>query len=583
MEERNKDYINNNSNNNINRNNSNNMNSKNSYNINNNYNLYSNNTNVPNNQSINNYFNNYSNQSNVNNRNNYVNQNSVNNRNIYVNQNSVNNRNNYVNQNSLNYNLNNQNNNYQNNQYNNYSNNNYNPYIQSNYNNYSNASTNYSQNNNYSPNANYNKYENKVNSKHDDEKKSLSISIGNLNFDSNIKKIILIIIVVILVILSIIVIKNLMISYTVTFYLNGASAIDESEMKCKSNIKGECFLTLPVAKRYDGEVLGYAYHAYSTVSEFSVGEEIEIFDDTELYVVSTKKNMLEIDTSDIDELSVSKSDLFCTTYNLENKCSVKVPLFNKLEFENVGYSETKDSNNVTVKPGDNYPAGKTLYPVYDKFPTSFNVKYVTKRSYPLDNAYVDVEKTCPDNVDKLYEEYMYRIQKYWPFYFHNQKIVYFGEKSFVALNDVDGEGVGGITYISGNRKDMESSLIKCVAPSIDTYDSYLVIVHELSHSFDMLYSSYFNVRASGEQDILDLYKKYVNQKSGRPLSNYAFSGSTSEFFAELMTFYYLNVVDTEYKLIQGKNFYRGNFYDDLKQVAAKYECIGKNNFDKSKC
>ncbi len=598
-------YVNNGSQNNVNQRNINNsfLNSRNNYNVgNNNYNRQNNrNVNINNNY-VNNQNQNYRNnsQNNVNQRNinnNLYNQNNYNLNNNYNSQNNINsgninNNNNYFNQNNRNINVknnytNNQNINYSNYQYTN--NNQYNNQNNgSNYNNYSNnQSYNYNNQsysgNSYNSNTNYSSsYENRLNPKDDEEKKSFGISIGNIKFDNNIKKIILIIVVFIFIILSIIVIRNLMKSYTVKFYLNGASTIDADEMKCKSNIRGECYLTLPMAKRYDGEVLGYAYHAYSTESEFSVGEEIELTDDIDLYVVSSKKNMLEIDTSDIDELSVSKSELYCTTYNLENKCSVTVPLFNKREYENIGYSETKGSNNVTVKPGDKYSAGKTLYPVYEGFPSSYPIKYVTKRSYALNSAYVDVEKTCPDNIDRLYEEYMYRIQKHWPFYLHNQKIVYFGSEAFTALYDVDSNSVGGITYVGGSHKDMESSLIKCVEPSINTYDSYLVIVHELSHSFDMYYSTYFNRRASSEKDIINLHNKYVNTK-GRPLSSYAFSGSLHEFFAELMTFYYLNFVDTEYKLIQGKNFYRGNFPDDMKKVAEKYVCIGKNNFDKSKC
>ena len=325
-----------------------------------NYNINNQNTNYPNNR--NNYNNVSYNLNNLNSRNyniNNQNNNYSNNKNNYNNQNDINNNYNNVsyNSNSLinkNYNSNNQNNNYLSSRsnYNNQSNinNANNSYQNSQYNNY----TNYQNNGN-----NYNNQSNK--------KKSLSISIGNLNFDSNIKKIILAIGVVIILIIGVVVIRNLMKSYTVTFYLNGASSIDEEEMKCKSNIKGECFLTLPVAKRYDGEVLGYAYHAYSTVSEFSVGEEIEIFDDTDLYVVSTKKSVLNIDTSDIDELSVSNSELSCTTYNLENKCSVTVPQFNKEGYQNIGYSETKGNNNVTIKPGDKYQTDKTLYPVYVHF------------------------------------------------------------------------------------------------------------------------------------------------------------------------------------------------------------------------
>ena len=51
----------------------------------------------------------------------------------------------------------------------------------------------------------------------------------------------------------------------------------------------------------------------------------------------------------------------------------------------------------------------------------------------------------------------------------------------------------------------------------------------------------------------------------------------------MMAFYYLNFTDKDYKVIQGENFYRGNYPDDMKKVAEKYICIGMNNFDKTKC
>ena len=135
----------------------------------------------------------------------------------------------------------------------------------------------------------------------------------------------------------------------------------------------------------------------------------------------------------------------------------------------------------------------------------------------------------------------------------------------------------GITFVAGNYQDIEASSIKC----INEYDTYLVMVHELFHSFDMLYSTKFEQKISSEKDVKALYDKY-KKASNRPLSTYAFT-SYSEFFAEMMAFYYINYVDTSYSIIEPRLFYRGNYPDDIKKVAEKYICLGRNDFDTTKC
>ena len=87
-----------------------------------------------------------------------------------------------------------------------------------------------------------------------------------------------------------------------------------------------------------------------------------------------------------------------------------------------------------------------------------------------------------------------------------------------------------------------------------------------------------------EKELIDLRNKYRNT-SNRPLRDYAFSdksnSSVSEFFAELITYYYINYIDTTSDI--GNIYKRGNFPNDMKQMAEKYLCIGRNEFDKTKC
>ena len=422
-------------------------------------------------------------------------------------------------------------------------------------------------NNDYSIDE-YDNYESRLNNYNNHEikqKKRININLFNILF---------IIFIIALLVFGFIIIRNLLKSYTVNFYLNGADVIDHDIIKCKSNVRGECFLTLPNTKRYDSQVLGYSKNANSKEAEYVIGQEIEIFENMDLYVISKKINTLNIDSSNIDTLDAKKDDLTCITYNLDKMCSVKVPMFNKAGYQNVGYTEDKNNKGKIIRPGEEISADKTLYPYYSGFPLGGNIE--TKSSFALNKAYVDIEKTCPDSIASHYTEYIKKIEKNWPFLFHYQKVIFHGADNFHRFSKTK-TSVAGITFVVGDYQDIQSSSIKCETK----YDSYLVIVHELSHSFDQLYYSKFNKLISSETDVKDLYNKY-KKISKHPLSDYAFS-ATHEFFAELMAFYYLNYVDTSYNIIRPELFYRGNFPDDLKKVAEKYICIGKNNFDLSKC
>ncbi len=426
---------------------------------------------------------------------------------------------------------------------------------------------------------NYSDYESKLNNfnkqddnrKHKREKKLFS-------FELNVVNILLILIAIAVIVLSIIIIKNLLISYKVKFYLNGASVIDADEMKCKSNVKGHCYLTLPNVKRYDGEIIGFAHSPESKEADYQVGTEIEVFNDMELYVISKKENVLNIDESDVNDVDATKEELTCITYNLENICSIEVPKFNKVGYENLGYSEIKGSKTVTIHPGDKVAANKTIYPIYDVFQ---NKKTITaKRSFAIDKAYVDVETSCPDDIANSLSNYIKIIEEKLPFYFNYNKVIFHGSSAFnVFIKPMIGnkkpDSVGGITF--GVYDAHKTFSVRCTTE----YDVYLVLVHELSHAYDYLYKSVLGSFISDNSDIRQLYNKYV-KASNRPLSDYAYS-SYKEFYAELMAHYYINYIDTSYTIIEPKLFKRGNFPDDLKKAAEKYICIGKNDFDKSKC
>ena len=502
--------------------------------------------------------NNYQNSNNMNNyqHNNY----NANYGTNYNNYNTNNNQSNYPNQN-YNNNMNNYNGN-QNYNYNNQYSNNYNG-INTNYNGYQNINYLSKMNNNIPPRNNTVK---------PNEKKNL-----------NIKKIALIVIVLIVIcVIAMILFKN----YNLKINLNGASEVEKENMQCKSKLLSNCYITLPNAIRTDGEVIGYSRQANSQTAEYQIGQEIEMNGDLVLYVISKKDSApLTIDKSDIDELGVSADGLKCTIYNTENTCSITVPVFNKKGYTNVGYSKTKGSKDVTVHFGDKVQGGQTLYPVYDTF--TAGKAYNVKGSIALNNAYVDIDSSFPSSLIDIYTGYVKNIEKNWPFLFHGQKIVLFGESEFSQYVNAPSTSTSGATFQDLRYPSLSPSVIKALSSPI-TSNGYMLIVHELTHSLDFQYQGIFNNRMCEEKDITDLYNKYEKYTSNRPLSNYAYSGYSlsdprREFFAELMTFYYINYVDTNYQIMSESAYKRGNFPEDMKQAAEKYICIAQNNFDKSKC
>lgn len=357
--------------------------------------------------------------------------------------------------------------------------------------------------------------------------------------------------------------------------------------------------------------MGYSSDSLSHDASYKVGDVIEIRDDMQLFVISRKKHKLDIDISEIDDISVTKNDLFCYTYNKDNSiCDVLVPQFNKRGYNNYWYTDSKNSSNNTIMPGTFYKARGTLYPVYKAINRIPSID--VKESFAVNKAYIDVEKSCGDEYVKRYTNYIQDIEKIMPFLFNYQKIIFHGDIDFFKKIIFGGEYTFGVTAICGMGDNCDSfvdniqpSIIRCYNDG--SFDEYLSIIHELFHSVDSRYKYHFEKYISDEDDIVQLFNKYESSSlakhslpvysiNDKPLRFYAYE-NTKEFFAELMTFYYINYIDTNYKLLDIKYerkiygyfaitkeaYFRGNFPDDMKSVAEKYYCIIKNDFDKSKC
>ena len=373
--------------------------------------------------------------------------------------------------------------------------------------------------------------------------------------------------------------------YHVTFDLNGADEIETMEIKCQSNLKGECQVILPVAKRNNGEVLGYSHDMNAKEAEYKVGDQLQLTLDMNLYVISKKENKLIIDKSNVDEVRDGKTS--CIVYNREKACEVDVPMFNKKGYEIQGYTKKQGSDENLIPFGSTYELydSITIYPVYEEYPIyeGETEKVIGRRhlniekSVYINDTYVDIGYNCNQNTINSLINNIKTIYEKLPFYAYHNKIV--------ILNENDYKNFAGNFDSAGLTDELEyknpSVVIRCYA-NYTTY-MYMAIVHELSHALDIRYKNILGHFLNEEKDIADLRNKYVNS-SNRPLSDYAYTyskGMLFEFFAELMTYYYINYIDTS--IPEDMSYRRGNFPDDMKKIAEKYLCIGRNNYDFSKC
>ena len=489
------------------------------------------------------------------------------------NSNQYNNYNN--NQNNVN-NYNSQYNNYNNNQFNNNYNN---PYGNNRY--YNNGNNNYNNNGYYNNqfnngngffNNNYNNYSNHNNPNFDDDdlKEEKSKSKKRMIIFT-----IVIVFGVVFIILTILAIMNLLKSYEISFELNGANKIVSAPSKCKSNIFGHCYVTLPQSIREKGEVVGYSYVNDTTKASYSVGEEIELTEDTKLYVISKEDKKLIIDTSEIDE--IESDNVSCSVYNKETSCKVKYPEFNKKGYFNGGYTAIKGNTNTRVYPGESIELteDKNIYPISEPYTVGSKKSVITNiyKTVKLKRGYIEVTNACSSLGDKAVG-IIKEIETKYPFIFINNKITVMSTNEFAEYYRKD-DNTKGVTF--GNKMNNLSVFVLCDDQVIDIYP---VIFHELMHVYDLGTKYYIGNTLSSSEEIYNLAKKYVGT-TDRPLRDYAYS-KKEEFFAELMTYYYFSYIETTYS-IGGKVNYRTGLPDDMKKQAEKYICMGNNNRDESKC
>lgn len=352
--------------------------------------------------------------------------------------------------------------------------------------------------------------------------------------------------------------------YRIVFNLNGATSIEHKIVKCKIN-NNSCNVILPSATKKDGIVLGYSDDKNDTVAKYRIGDTLTLNNSIELYVISYKKNTLKIMKNNVDYLE--KEEISCNAYNKAIDCSVIMPNFNKVGYENKGYSTVKDSLMGFKFPSDEYKISNDviLYPIYS---TSSRHKVINiAKTFTYKDSFIEVEKGCSEKVYQEYLKYLDGISKQAPFLLLGNKIAFVTDKSF--------DDIWGVTYVGMNYgpKSLRSVDIRC---SKDTYnDYYATMVHEMAHSWDFYYAMKLGNNISSQSDIINLYNKYKG-KDDRPFRDYSYS-NIYEFIADMMRYYY-------FKYNVPKEGYSNLIYpSDIKKALEKYICISKNNYDESKC
>ena len=352
--------------------------------------------------------------------------------------------------------------------------------------------------------------------------------------------------------------------HKVSFNRNGSYGIEYSGVRCKIK-NGSCTVTLPTAQRSDGEVLGFSDNPNDVEAKYKQGEVITLTDDVTLYVISYSKFTLSIEKNGVDFLE--KDTLECMAYNQEKSCKVTIPKFNKVGYENKGYSTSNESLVGYINPSDEYELSRdtVIYPIYSTSSRKQSLN-ITK-TFTYENSFIEVENGCNESIYKEYLKYLDGIKEYIPFLLIGNKITFVTDQTF---NEVWGTSYVGMNF---GPKTLRSVDIRC---SNNLYnDYYATMVHEMAHSWDFYYATKLGSNISSQNDIINLYDKYRN-KSNRPFRVYSYS-NIYEFVADMMRYYYFKYY------VPKDGFNNLDYPSDIKKALEKYICISKNNYDESKC
>ena len=353
--------------------------------------------------------------------------------------------------------------------------------------------------------------------------------------------------------------------HKVVIKLNGANSIDSKIVKCKVDNNNTCNVILPNATKDDGIVLGYSDNKDDTTAKYQMGATITLDHSMELYTISYTTYKITIDNNGVDY--VEKDSVSCNVYNEGKECGVILPNFNKIGYENKGYSTSEDSMTGFIFPGDEYKISKDVvfYPIYSTSARQRSL-YIVK-TFTYQGSFVEVENGCSENVYSEFLKYLDGIKEHAPFLLLGNKIAFVTDDSF---NEIWGRNYVGMNY---GPKSLRSVDIRCSTNSYNDY--YATMVHEMAHSWDFYYATKLGENISSQSDVINLYNKYKDKKN-RPFRDYSYT-SIYEFIADMMRYYYFKYD------VPRAGFSSLTYPSDIKKVLDKYICISKNNYDESKC
>ena len=343
---------------------------------------------------------------------------------------------------------------------------------------------------------------------------------------------------------------------------NGASSIDNNELSCKI-VDGKCNVTLPMATRKDGEVLGYSFNKDNSVAEYKVGDTVTLTENKRIYVISYKKLSMNVVTDSIDYIATP--DVSCNAYNKEDSCEVIPGPFNKEGYEVRGYSTSEKSQAGYIWPNTAFELEEnlTVYPIWNTYTRGRGIN--VSNSFTQGSMTFDVEEGCPVSIYDDYLDYFKTIEDRASYLVIGTKVTFLTDKTF---DEIWGSQYVGMNY---GPTDLRMMDVRCSTGN----NYYATIVHEMGHTWDFHYKSVLGKEISKQNDIINSFNKY-KEMSSRPFRDYSYS-DIREFFADMVRYYYLKYTDPIYE-------YSSKTYpDDIKGNLEKYICITDNKYKEDKC
>ncbi len=344
---------------------------------------------------------------------------------------------------------------------------------------------------------------------------------------------------------------------------NGASSISENELICKE-VNGKCDVTLPMATRNDGEVIGFSFDKNSNTADYKIGDTITITENKRIYVISYKTLNMNVVTDSIDYIATA--DVSCNAYNKEDSCEVVPGPFNKEGYEVRGYSTSKKSQAGYIWPNTAFEIDEdiTVYPIWNTYTRGRDIN--VSESFQQGSMTFDVEEGCPSYIYNNYLDYFKTIEDRAKYLVIGTKVTFLTDKTF---DEIWGSQYVGMNY---GPTDLRMMDVRC---SSGGNNYYATIVHEMGHTWDFHYKSVMGKEISKQNDIVNTFNKYKNM-SNRPFRDYSYT-DIREFLADMVRYYYLKYTDPimEYST--------RDYPSDTKEELEKYICITNNNYKEDKC